>query len=79
MTNDEPTTDQIDELDRLTFEAMLVARDVFEKHLSDSGYDPAYWDIFITVWQKDSSLSKRLRRFEYEGEVKQDGDEKIKT
>ena len=64
MMEDEPTIDQ------LTCEAMLAGRDAILQRISDFGYDPAYWDVRITLWQVDANLSTRLHRFEYEGELK---------
>ena len=64
LLDEEPSTDQI------TLEALIKARGAFDKYLEDYGYDPAFWDTRFTAWQVDSSLSQRLRKFEIEGEVK---------
>jgi len=59
-----------DSIEKDTWDALESAFKAFEKHLSDCGYDPAYWDIKFTAYIKDSNLEKRLARIEYETELK---------
>jgi hypothetical protein len=66
--------------DELTFEeciqkALLKAQDAFEKELEDNCFDPAYTDIRFTAWVLDDSFEARLRRFEIEGECKDNNED----
>lgn len=53
-----------------TMQALLKAKEAFNQHLEDLGYDPAYWDIRFTAWEVDSNFEHRLTKIEIEGEVK---------
>ena len=63
--NEEP------ELEVIVMEGLHKARKALEDCLSDYGYDPAYVDTKFTAWIVDSSFTTRLRRIEYETEVKE--------
>ena len=57
-------------LEEVTFKALLVAKEAFEKHLTDFGNDPGYWDLKLTAWTKTVESFERLQRFEIEDELK---------
>ena len=62
--------DEEKEHDEAVYEALEKAREIFQKTISQYGYDPAFTDIQFTAWIKDVSLENRLRRIEIEEEVK---------
>jgi len=58
------------ELEVVVMGGLYKARKALEDCLSEYGYDSAYVDTRLTAWIVDSSGSMRLRRIEYETEVK---------
>ena len=71
MTTKRNEMDEEKDLDTVVHEALEVAREAFQKHISDYCYDPAYTDIRFTAWIKDVSFENRLKRIEIEEEVKE--------
>ena len=59
------------DLEVVVMEGLHKARQALEDCVSEYGYDPAYVDTRFTAWIVDSSFTTRLRRIEYETEVKE--------
>lgn len=55
--------------EELTAKALCHALKAFEDYLVDNYYDPAFWDIRLTAWLKDSANLKRYKKFEIESEI----------
>ena len=56
-------------LDEVAYEAIEAARRKFNDTILDYLYDPAYFDVKITVWIKDCTLTHRLKRIEVEDQL----------
>ena len=59
------------ELEVVVMEGLCKARKALEDCLSEYGLDSAYVDTRFTAWIVDASFTTRLRRIEYETEVKE--------
>jgi hypothetical protein len=59
------------------FEALEKAREAFDKHIEDYGYDSGYFDIRFTAWILTMNFD-RWKRIELEDEVKDEQNHKSK-
>lgn len=46
------------EKEKVLFEAMQEAREVFDEYISDQGYDPAYFQLYQTGYVLDNNFNK---------------------
>jgi len=67
--------EEIDEEDRLTYEALLSAERAFKNYVEERGYDSIYWDIEFSVYQLSSDLKTRLKKFSIESEPRKANNE----
>lgn len=56
--------------DKITYNALLKARDAFIKYIEDRDLDSAYWDTVFTAYILDGEF-KRQRKVTIEEEVKE--------
>lgn len=70
---DKPEEAEPGTLEELTMRAVMKAKAAFDAQLELFGYDPSFWDIKITAYMLDETLSVRLCKLEYEKELKGGG------
>jgi len=57
-------------IDEITYKALLRAKEAFYDYLEGKGYDGAYWDIVFNAFPLTTDLESRMARFTIEYEYK---------
>jgi hypothetical protein len=70
IDEDRPDIDE-DRID--TLKALEIAREAFEKYLTDQGYDSGYWTIRFTAWTLTTNEFTPMVKFEIDTRSEADG------